>query len=153
LRATLSASRSTSHTLQAEFDRLRDYLELMSIRMGARLSYELRLPSELAQHPVPALLLQSLVENSIQHGLEPKLEGGAVVVSARREGNDLVLEVADSGVGPPGAGDSPASNGTGFGIAHVRERLAALYGAAADVDFSARAEGGSRVVLRFPYQA
>lgn len=151
LRATLSASRSASHTLQAEFDRLRDYLELMSIRMGGRLSYELRLPPELAQHPVPALLLQSLVENSIQHGLEPKVEGGSIVVSARRDRDDLVLEVADTGVGPGGAG-APASNGTGFGIAHVRERLAALYGTAAQVDFSARAEGGARVTLRFPFQ-
>ena len=153
LRATLSASRSASHTLQAEFDRLRDYLELMSVRMGGRLSFELRLPAELAQHPVPALLLQSLVENSIQHGLEPKLEGGSIVVSAQRDGGDLLLEVADTGVGPNAAADAPTAGGTGFGIAQVRERLATLYGAAAQVDFSARAEGGSRVLLRFPFQA
>jgi LytS/YehU family sensor histidine kinase len=153
LRATLSASRSASHTLQAEFDRLRDYLELMSIRMGGRLSFELRLPAELAQHPVPALLLQSLVENSIQHGLEPKVEGGSVIVSAQHDGADLVLEVADTGVGPDGAPGAPASTGTGFGIAHVRERLATMYGAAARVDFSARPEGGARVTLRFPFQS
>ena len=153
LRATLSASRSASHPLQAEFDRLRDYLELMSIRMGGRLSFDLLLPAELAQHPVPALLLQPLVENSIQHGLEPKVEGGSVVVSAQHQGNDLVLEVADTGVGPGRAADALAPNGTGFGIAHVRERLATLYGAAAQVDFSARAEGGARVTLRFPFQA
>jgi len=113
----------------------------------------LRLPPELAQHPIPALLLQSLVENSIQHGLEPKLEGGSVIVSAAREGNDLVLEVADTGVGPDGASSAPASSGTGFGIAQVRERLATLYGAAAQVDFSARPESGARVTLRFPFQA
>lgn len=153
LRATLNASRAATHPLQAEFDRLRDYLELMSIRMGPRLAFELNLPGDLAQHPVPALLLQSLVENSIQHGLEPKVEGGRVTVSARRDGGDVVLEVADTGVGLNGAIDAPASGGTGFGIAHVRERLAALYGAAAGVDFSARAEGGSRVTLRYPFQS
>jgi signal transduction histidine kinase len=153
LRATLSASRTATHPLQAEFDRLRDYLELRSIRMGPRLSFELRLPPELAQHPVPALLLQSLVENSIQHGLEPKVQGGCVIVSARRDGSELVLEVADTGVGPPGDGVARASNGTGFGIAQVRERLATLYGAAARVDCAARAEGGFRVTLRFPFQA
>src|SRR5258706_5522010 len=66
LRATLSASRTATHSLQAEFERLRDYLELMTIRMGPRLAYSLELPPDLAQHPVPALLLQPLVENSIQ---------------------------------------------------------------------------------------
>ena len=100
LRATLNGSRTTTHTLQAEFDRLRDYLELMAIRMGPRLAFSLQLPPELAQHPVPALLLQPLVENSIQHGLEPKVEGGRVTVNARREGGQLVLEVVDTGVGP-----------------------------------------------------
>ena len=153
LRATLSASRAATHTLQAEFDRLRDYLELMSIRMGARLCYELRMPPELAQSPVPALLLQPLVENSVQHGLEPKVEGGSVVISAHHEDGKLVLEVADTGVGPSGALEGPASSGTGFGIAHVRERLAALYGAEASVDVTAGAEGGCRVTLRFPLQS
>jgi LytS/YehU family sensor histidine kinase len=146
LRATLSASRVTTHSLQAEFDRLRDYLELMAIRMGPRLDYSLELPHELAQHPVPALLLQPLVENSIQHGLEPKVEGGRVTVSARREVRELVLEVADTGVGPCGA----AAGGKGFGISQVRERLATLHGAAAGVDFEAAPGGGARTILRLP---
>ena len=146
LRATLNASRTTTHGLQAEFDRLRDYLELMAIRMGPRLQYSLQLPPELAQHPVPALLLQPLVENSILHGLEPKVEGGRVTVSARREGNQLVLEVTDTGVG---ACSAPAG-GKGFGMAQVRERLAALHGTAADIDFAATPEGGARTILRLP---
>lgn len=149
LRATLSASRAATHTLQAEFDRLRDYLELMAIRMGPRLAFELHLPADLAQHPVPALLLQPLVENSIQHGLEPKLEGGRITVSARRDGGDLVLEVVDTGIGA--AAHQPLE-GKGFGMSQVRERLATLYGNATRVDFSCAAEGGSRVTLRFPIQ-
>ncbi len=148
LRATLSASRTTTHTLQAEFDRLRDYLELMAIRMGPRLQFSLQLPPELAQHPVPALLLQPLVENSIQHGLEPRVEGGRVTVSARREGTELVLEVADSGTGPS---TSPVS-GAGYGMAHVRERLSTLHGASAQVNFGPGPGGGSLAVLRFPLQ-
>jgi signal transduction histidine kinase len=147
LRATLSASRSASHTLQAEFDRLRDYLELMSIRMGGRLSYELHLPAHLAQHPVPTLLLQSLVENSIQHGLEPKVEGGRITVSPRREGDELVLEVADTGVGPNG----DAATAKGFGMSQVRERLATLHGERASFDFAPAAGGGARTILRLPF--
>jgi len=148
LRATLSASRATTHSLQAEFDRLRDYLELMAVRMGPRLDYSLQLPPELAQHPVPALLLQPLVENSIQHGLEPKVEGGRVTVSARREDGQLVLEVADSGVGPCDV----TAEGKGFGMNQVRERLATLHGAAARVDFAAAPAGGARTILRLPLQ-
>jgi two-component sensor histidine kinase len=148
LRATLDASRSSTHSLQAEFDRLRDYLELMAIRMGPRLQYSLQLPPELAQHRVPALLLQPLVENSIQHGLEPKVEGGRITVSARNDGGHLVLEVADTGVGPSG---SPAS-GHGFGMSQVRERLATLHGTAAGIDFAPASGGGSRAILRLPVQ-
>jgi hypothetical protein len=146
LRATLSASRTATHSLQAEFDRLRDYLELMAIRMGPRLAYSLELPADLVQHPVPALLLQPLVENSIQHGLEPKVGGGRITVSARREGGQLVLEVADTGVGPSGV----TASGKGFGMTQVRERLATLHNGAATMEFSAAPEGGARTILRLP---
>jgi two-component sensor histidine kinase len=148
LRATLNGSRTTTHTLQAEFERLRDYLELMSIRMGPRLAFSLQLPPELAQHPVPALLLQPLVENSIQHGLEPKVEGGRITVNARREGDQLVLEVVDTGVGPA----MPFGVGTGFGMTQVRERLATLHGPAAGIEFTSEPGGGSRTTIRFPLQ-
>ena len=66
LRVTLSGSRALAHPLGAEFDRLADYLELMSVRMGERLRYSLELPAELREVPVPPLLLQPLVENSIR---------------------------------------------------------------------------------------
>jgi LytS/YehU family sensor histidine kinase len=146
LRATLSASRTTTHSLQAEFDRLGDYLELMAVRMGPRLDYSLQLPPELAQHPVPALLLQPLVENSIRHGLEPKVDGGRVTVSARREDGQLVLEVTDTGAGP----SAETAPGKGFGMNQVRERLATLHGAAARIDFAAAPGGGARTVLHLP---
>ena len=120
LRATLAASRVTAHSLQDEFDRLQDYLALMAIRMGPRLSYTLDLPADLATHAVPTLLLQPLVENAVKHGLEPKIKGGSIVVSARREGQKIVLDVIDSGVG--------LKEGVGFGMAQVRERLQATYG-------------------------
>ncbi len=149
LRATLNASRAPTHSLQAEFERLRDYLELMAIRMGPRLAYTLDLPPELAQQAVPTLLLQPLVENSIQHGLEPKVEGGRITVSARRDGDALVLQVADTGVGSPNA----PTGGKGFGLTQVRERLMALYGPAAAIDFSAEEGQGARATARLPIAA
>ncbi|TFZ02259.1 sensor histidine kinase [Ramlibacter henchirensis] len=156
LRATLDASRATTHPLQVEFDRVRDYLELMAIRMGPRLSYELDLPQELAQHPVPTLLLQPLVENAIQHGLEPKVEGGRLTVQARSDGGELVVVVSDTGVGLSG----PVAQGHGFGLTQVRERLTTLYGPAARLSLdplpSAPGEGwggdthGAQVTIRLP---
>ena len=86
LRATLNASRATQHPLSAEFARLADYLELMALRMGPRLQVTLDLPDALADVPVPPLLLQPLVENAIQHGLEPRVQGGALTVRAWRQG-------------------------------------------------------------------
>ncbi|MEJ6023920.1 sensor histidine kinase [Ramlibacter sp. PS4R-6] len=147
LRATLNASRATSHSLQAEFDRIQDYLELMAIRMGPRLKFTLDLPGALAQVKVPSLLLQPLVENAIQHGLEPKVGGGEIRIAARREGEQVVLEVCDTGTGLGGA--LPATS-KGFGTNQVRERLATLYGARATMEFGDVDTGGCRVVIRYP---
>lgn len=149
LRATLNASRGGRHTLAAEFERLADYLALMAVRMGPRLSTRLELPGALRDEPVPPLLLQPLVENGIEHGLEPRVEGGAIEVSAHAEGATLVLAVRDTGVGLPAGG---ATRPGGFGLAQVRERLATLFGAAASVQLEPATDGrgGTLVTLRLP---
>ncbi|MGV3726142.1 sensor histidine kinase [Hydrogenophaga sp.] len=148
LRATLTASRTEAtagrHTLTEEFARLRDYLELMAVRMGPRLQYTLELPEALASQPVPPLLLQPLVENCIRHGLEPSLQGGEVRVSARRQGQQLVLEVSDTGVG------SAPTPTPGFGLLQVRERLATAYSGQAHMDWQGQPGGGTRAVLTLP---
>jgi hypothetical protein len=149
LRATLSASRATTHPLQAEFDRLRDYLELMAVRMGQRLSYTLELPADLALYPVPTLLLQPLVENAIQHGLEPKVEGGRITVRARHTNGQITLEVLDTGMGPT----QRSTRLDGFGLAQVRERLATLYGNKSTIELIACDTGGTRASITFPYES
>lgn len=148
LRATLSASRNAAHPLSAEFARLADYLALMQVRMGARLHTRFELPAELAGMAVPPLLLQPLVENSIKHGLEPKVEGGRIEISAARHGDVLELRVRDSGVGLSEA----TGDGTRFGLTQVRERLATLYGARASLELAAStgAEGGTLATIRLP---
>ena len=148
LRATLSASRATRHSLGDEFARLGDYLALMQVRMGSRLTYSLELPAELAARPVPTLLLQPLVENAIKHGLEQKIEGGSVTVSARQVGKNVVLEVIDSGVGV-GVIASEQS-GAGFGLTQVRERLQAAYGDEATIDLGSACARFTRARITFP---
>ena len=148
LRATLSGSLASTHSLQAEFDRLRDYLELMAVRMGPRLHYTLDLPPDLAAQPVPPLLLQPLVENSIKHGLEPKVEGGSIRVIARREGGALVLEVIDTGVGL----STEPESAKGFGLTQVRERLKTTYGSLSAISFVANCAGGTSASITFPFE-
>jgi signal transduction histidine kinase len=153
LRATLSASRSVRHPLHAEFSRIADYLDLMQVRMGPRLQCHLDLPADLADLPVPTLLLQPLVENAIKHGIEPSLPGGRIDVTARRQGQVLVLQVCDTGVGlasqPASAPDATASGG--FGLTQVRQRLATLYGAGAHLRLAAAETGhGTVATLQLP---
>ena len=147
LRATLRASRASTHTLQAEFDRLRDYLELMAIRMGPRLSFTLQLPQPVAGLEVPTLLLQPLVENAIGHGIEPKIEGGSVTVQASRHGDMLTLEVHDTGMG---MANDAATNADGFGLAQVRERLATAYGSTARLTILTGPDAGVGIRIDLP---
>ena len=145
LRSTLDASRATQHALKDEFERTRDYLELIAIRMGPRLRFSLELPTELEAQPVPTLRLQALVENAILHGLEPKLEGGTVTVQARLDAGQVVIEVIDSGVGLAQPRDAQ-----GFGLSQVRERLRSAYGGTASLtvlDNPGGAPGASATVL------
>jgi signal transduction histidine kinase len=148
LRATLNASRLPLHPLSEEFARVDDYLALMAVRMDTRLQVQLHMPPELADVPVPPLLLQPLVENCIKHGLEPQVAGGRIEVQAAREGSQLKLTVRDTGVGLGAA----AAGGTRFGLGQVKERLQTLYGPAAGLSIrpAPDAEGGTLVSLHLP---
>ncbi len=152
LRATLGGSRSAWHPLADEYARLDDYLALMRVRMGARLAVELELPAELREVPVPPLLLQPLVENSIRHGLEPSVAGGRLAVAARLVDGHLRLTVRDTGVG---LGASPMVDGSHFGIEQVRSRLATLYGDRARFTLAAAddGDGGTLATIDLPQRA
>jgi hypothetical protein len=148
LRATLEASRSDSHPLSSEFVRVNDYLDMMQVRMGSRLHFRLDLPAELASLPIPPLLLQPLVENAIKHGLEPKVAGGRIDVTARCADDLLILSVRDTGAGL----SALPGNGTNFGMQQVRERIKNLYGTAASLELmpAGDEEGGVRATVCLP---
>jgi len=153
LRTSLNASRATAHPLATEFERLHDYLALMSIRMGPRLSCALHLPQELSAQPVPPLLLQPLVENAIKHGLEPCVEGGHVEVSAACEGRQLVLTVRDTGVGFDFDLDACATDRSKhFGLNQVFERVASTYGNEGGVHVQSTLGAGAAVRITLPLQ-
>lgn len=151
LRATLEGSRRASHPLNSEYQRIADYLALMKVRMGARLTTMLDLPDAIADIQVPPLLLQPLVENAIKHGLEPKIEGGCVEVTAQRHGDWLILRVRDTGVGIRTG--TPNRGGSHFGVEQVRDRLTVLYGTAASLTLTAAADdaGGTLATVSLPF--
>ncbi len=122
----------------------------MAIRMGQRLSYSLDLPEALREAPLPPMLLQPLVENAIRHGVEPKIDGGRIEVTARQTGGMLELTVADTGLGL----DAPSAQpGTSLGLTNVRERLAALYGGRAGFSLQPNHPAGAVARLALPLPA
>ncbi|MBK7717951.1 MAG: histidine kinase [Simplicispira sp.] len=149
LRSALAGSRSDTTTLRAEFAQLAAYLEIMSLRLGRRLRYQLDLPEALQQATVPAMLLQPLVENAIKHGIEPKIGGGAIAVTARSTNGSLELEVADTGLGLPPDHD-PDHSSDSYGLVHVRDRLRALYGSHASLRLQANKPQGTLATVRIP---
>jgi len=153
LRGALAGSRSDTSTLQAEFAQLAAYLEIMTLRLGHRLRYQLDLPEALQQATVPSMLLQPLVENAIKHGIEPKIGGGTVTVSAQHGAAGLELRVGDTGLGLPP--DHPgerhdAAAGDSYGLAHVRDRLRALYGSRASLRLERQQPTGTLATVRIP---
>ena len=129
LRAALPKMRETTSTIGQEIELVTAYLNVLKMRMGARLDFGIDVPPELMSVPFPPLMLPSLVENAIKHGLEPLRDGGRIDVVARRgasaDGDRIRLQVRDSG---KGLVDAPSTAGGGVGLTNLRERLAALYG-------------------------
>jgi signal transduction histidine kinase len=148
LRASLASSRSEEATLGTETRLVAAYLEVLAVRMGERLRYRIELPDELRQFAIAPMLLQPVVENAISHGLEPKVEGGEIVVSARTDGNYLCLQISDTGVGLQET--ASAKPGGGVGLSNLRERLRSLYGGAARVELLENQPCGMTVRLMLP---
>jgi sensor histidine kinase YesM len=144
LRASLAATRREQTTLADEAALISSFLQVLEVRMGARLRHRVDVAPELAAFELPPMLLQPVVENAIRHGLEPKVEGGEVAFRARREGAQVVLEVEDTGVG------FGATTRGGVGLSNLRDRLKLLYGERASLTIGENTPTGTRVVLRLP---
>jgi signal transduction histidine kinase len=144
LRSSLGATRAESTTLADEGELMAAYLDVLQIRMGERLRYEIDIPPELHAFSLPPMLLQPVVENAIRHGLEPRMDGGVVKVRARREGGAVVVEIADSGVG------FAVTTRGGVGLTNLRDRLRLLYGERASLAIGESDGGGARVTMRLP---
>jgi sensor histidine kinase YesM len=148
LRASMPALREGGSDLGRELAVVKPYLEILKVRMEDRLQTEVTVSDGLQSAEFPPMMLQSLVENAIKHGLEPKPEGGRLTVSAEIVHGKLEVSVADTGVGFGRA----ATAGTGIGLANIRERLKLLHGSAGEVRIAENQPGGTRVTIVVPYR-
>ena len=156
LRASMPTMREASdggvRHLGRELAVIRPYLEILKVRMEERLDTTIDLPEGLLSAEFPPMMLQTLVENAIKHGLEPKPEGGRLSVRAEIVHGKLAVSVADTGLGFGRAASSGKTAGTGVGLANIRERLQLLYGNQASLTIIENPGGGTKVTLAVPYR-
>lgn len=155
LRASMPTMREASgngsaaglRDLGRELAVIRPYLEILKVRMEERLVTEIAVPEGLHSAEFPPMMIQTLVENAIKHGLEPKAEGGTLSVRAEIVHGKLQVRVADTGLGFGKA----ATAGTGVGLANIRERLQLLYGSKASLTVAENQPSGTVVTITVPY--
>jgi LytS/YehU family sensor histidine kinase len=145
LRYSLQRNRSHTVPLETEVEAVSDYLALESIRFEDRLHFHLQLPDEARRIEIPAMLLQTLVENAIKHGVERVPEGGALSIRAALEGKLLRIEVENSG-----SLQTPPQQSTQIGLANARERLRILYAERASLSLLASGQGRVTATLLIP---
>ena len=145
LRHSLPNAEDDLSTLGAELERALAYLEILKIRMGDRLDVQVDVPEALRATPMPAMMLQTLVENAIKHGLEPRTGGGIVWIRARSDDGGVAVTVADNGEGFTGK-----TSGTGIGLKNVRERLRLRYAGDANLSVIANFPAGVAATITVP---
>jgi LytS/YehU family sensor histidine kinase len=145
LRAALPQMRNRDATLGEELDLVRAYLDLLQVRMGERLAFFIEAEPAHAKLGFPPMLLMTLVENAVKHGLEP-LGGGSLCVRVHVDSDALHVAVIDDGAG---LGAAPGS-GTGVGLVNVRRQLAERHGSHARLTLEGRAPRGTRAVISIP---
>ena len=133
-------------TLGQQVDLSRAFLEIMAVRMDERLQTAMNVPEGLRSAVFPSMMLQTLVENAIKHGLEPKAEGGRLEIRAEIVDGQLAVRVCDTG-----RGFAPNARG-GVGLANIRERLQAMYKGRAELVITVPPEGGTCATITVPYE-
>lgn len=147
LRASLAASRAGSATLGAELDLASSYLDVLGVRMGERLRWRIEADDACRALPIAPMLIQPLVENAVMHGLEPKVDGGEIVLRATVDDGVLRIEVRDSGRGLVAA---PPRPGGGVGLSNLRDRVRQMHGPGARLELLDNPGGGVIARLLLP---
>jgi LytS/YehU family sensor histidine kinase len=145
LQSALERSRDLTSNLGQELQTIQSYLSIMQIRMGDKLQFEIDVPQECRSAPMPALLLQTLVENSVAHGIEPADRPCRLVVSANYDADRIRISVSDDGVGFDSEALTP-----GTGLQNVRDRLETFFEGAAAFEIRSTTGGGTDATVTIP---
>jgi sensor histidine kinase YesM len=145
LRTSLSKTRGNTTTIGQEMELIRSYINIFKVRMGDRLGYQVDVPDNIKDIPLPPMLIQPLVENAIKHGLEPKIEGGEVFIRGEINEETLRLEIADNGVG------LYEESNPGTGLSNIRERLQSIYGDQARLIIEDNRPCGLKAIIEVPH--
>lgn len=144
LRSTLQASRTEITTFADEFLLMEQFLAILKIRMGERLQVDIQLDESIQFHQLAPMLLQPIIENAIKHGIDPKIQGGTILLSATKKDRHIEITVQDDGIGFQNA------KSTGIGIKNVRDRLDSLYTGQASLQIEEPPQGGTKVIILLP---
>jgi hypothetical protein len=146
LRQSLDAMAVQEVTLEQELDMVRKYLDIQQMRFGQRLSVEYRIDPEARTLLLPHLVLQTLAENAIRHGIGRTTAPGKISISASRDGHRLNVRLEDSGPGP----DAGWRNSPGIGLKNTMARLEKLYGPEAGFDLRRSSDSGTVATIFVP---
>lgn len=145
LRGTLDSTRENTIELAEEINNVSAYLDVIKYRMGNRLSVNIEVPEELSQIKIPPMLLLNLVENSIKHGLEPKVDGGTIKVRVEKNTVSIIITIEDTGMGI-----QDHHSNSGIGLSNTRERLALFSHNDAKMTIEQNQPQGTRVTINLP---
>ena len=148
LRMSIPSMRDDKGALKREFEQIGAYLAIMQTRMGDRLAFSVSSDPSVEQFSLPPALVMTLAENAIKHGIEPAADGGRIDVTARTDGESVVVTVADTGVGFVSTNSKDA--GGGLGLSNIAQRLQAIYGDAAKVKLTQNSPRGCIATLTLP---
>jgi len=124
LRYSLKMERAGSVLLSEEIEAVKDYLDLEKMRFEERLKYSININSEAGRVEIPPMMIQTLVENGIKHGISKKTEGGEIMIESKVENSNLLIEIRNIGY----LEDDALKNSKGFGVANTKHRLNLLFG-------------------------
>lgn len=149
LRMSLQSGKHHEVPLKEEIDFLKTYLGIHQILMEDRLDVRWRIDADVLEAAVPNMILQPLVENSIQHGLAPLGRGGYIEIAAIRKNGNICLKVQDNG---SGLSPNYRKSDDGIGLSNTRARLQHIYGEAHELTFDTPPEGGVTVSIKIPFR-